>query len=65
MTDTIEELRTRLEAISEALADLAMQRLREALQSGAGARPQDEKVITQARRAVEKASHLLAGLTEG
>lgn len=48
----------RLDAISEELADLAIDELRSALGSRTG-RPEQEKRITQARRAVEKAAHLL------
>ena len=48
----------RLDAISEELADLAIDELRSALGSRTG-RPEQEKRITQARRAVEKAAYLL------
>jgi hypothetical protein len=56
----MEEIRTRLEAIAEELADAAMDRLRVAL--AAGGQAPEEKVITRARRSVERAAHLLAGL---
>lgn len=49
----------RLEGISEELADVAMSRLRDAIEMGESDNPIDEKVITRARRAVEKAIHLL------
>ncbi len=52
------ELADRLDAISEDLAELAIDELRSALGSRTG-RPEHEKRITQARRAVEKAAHLL------
>jgi hypothetical protein len=55
-------LRERLEAIGEELADAAMEALREALDAGEGGRPDRERKLTQARRAVEKAVHVLDGL---
>lgn len=59
-----EELRERLEDIGEALADLAMDALRSALQDGddaavAEAKAQERR-LTRARRSVEKAAALLA-----
>jgi len=45
--------------ISEELADLAIQRLRESIDAGGKELPVDEKRLTRARRAVEKAIHLL------
>jgi len=58
----LDEIRTRLESISDELADVALDRLREAAASGGDAA--EEKLITRARRAVDRAVHLLAG-TEG
>ncbi len=58
MADT-DELADRLETIAEELADLALDRLKSAVRVGRSVRPVDEKRITQARRAVEKAVHLL------
>lgn len=54
---------SRLESISESLGERAFDLLREAVASGSGQRPPEEKVIAQARRAVDKAVHLLSGLT--
>jgi len=54
-----EVIRDRLEAIAEELADLAMVRLRESIDAGGHELPVDEKRLTRARRAVEKAVHLL------
>ena len=54
-----EEIRGRLEAIAEELADLALVRLRESIDAGGRELPVDEKRLTRARRAVEKAAHLL------
>ena len=59
MAGEFEVLRGRLEAIAEELADLAMVRLRESIDAGGHEFPVDEKRLTRARRAVEKAVHLL------
>ena len=59
MAGEFEEIRGRLEAIAEELADLAMVRLRESIDAGGQELPVDEKRLTRARRAVEKAAHLL------
>ncbi len=59
MAGEFEVLRGRLEAIAEELADLAMVRLRESIDAGGHELPVDEKRLTRARRAVEKAVHLL------
>ena len=55
----LDEIRSRLESISDELADVALDRLREAAASGGDAA--DERIITRARRAVDRAVHLLAG----
>jgi len=54
-----EELADRLEAIAEEIADLAIDEIRGAIRAGNTSRPVTEKRLTQARRAVEKAIHLL------
>ena len=59
MAGEFEEIRGRLEAIAEELADLALVRLRESIDAGGQELPVDEKRLTRARRAVEKAAHLL------
>ena len=51
-----EQLAARLDDIGEEIADLAIDALREALQSGSGSRPAAERALTQARRAVVKAA---------
>lgn len=58
MADDLDALAERLDGIAEELADLAMQRLRVALAAGETKSP-EERRITRARRAVEKASGLL------
>ncbi len=55
----LEEIAARLDAISEELGDIAMDRLREALASGDEAPAKEEKLITRARRSIDKASNLL------
>jgi hypothetical protein len=54
-----DDIRARLEQISEELADLAMARLRESIDAGGTELPVDEKRLTRARRAVEKAAAIL------
>ncbi|MGB1506143.1 MAG: hypothetical protein ACPHJY_05120 [Acidimicrobiales bacterium] len=60
MAGEFDEIRSRLESIAEELADLAIIRLRESIDAGGTEYPVDEKRLTRARRAVEKAIHLLA-----
>lgn len=55
----VSDVVARLEAIAEELADRAIEVLREAVESGASARPDEERRLTRARRAVEKAAALL------
>jgi len=55
----IDDIRSRLEAISEELADMALDVLREAVEQGADKRPDLEKRLTRARTAVDKAANLL------
>ena len=60
MAGEFEDIRRRLEAISEELADLAMVRLRESIDAGGLELPVDERRLTRARRAVERAAAILA-----
>ena len=60
MAHDFEDVRNRLEAISEELADLAIMALREAIEAGERGLPVVEKRLTRARRAVDKAIRLLA-----
>lgn len=57
------DLRDRLAAIGEELADVALDKLRAAANGDTDAAT-DERKITQARRAVEKAVHLLDGANQ-
>jgi predicted ABC-type ATPase len=59
-----EEIADRLRVIAEELADLAIVRLRESIDAGGHELPVDEKRLTRARRAVEKAIHILDGGTD-
>jgi hypothetical protein len=60
MAGEFDDISARLRAISEELADLAMERLRESIDAGGVELPVDERRLTRARRAVEKAIGLLA-----
>lgn len=62
-TPGIDDIISRLEAISESLGEQSMTLLRDAIERGETARPNDEKVVSQARRALDKAIHLLSGLS--
>ncbi len=57
-SEDLEHLRERLEVIAEELADLAIDRLRAAVDGDAAAAA-EERRLTRARRAVEKAAGLL------
>jgi hypothetical protein len=54
-----DDIRSRLEQISEELADLALDALREAIDAGEK-KSENERTLTRARNAVDKAAHLLA-----
>ncbi len=58
MGGDVDHLRERLEGIAEELADLAIDRLRAAVDGDEGAAA-EERRLTRARRAVEKAAGLL------
>lgn len=60
MAGEFDDIRVRLEGIAEELADLAILRLRESIDAGGSELPVDERRLTRARRAVEKAVALLA-----
>ena len=60
----LEGLRGRLEGIAEELSDAAMDVLRQALEDGAVGRPEAERRITQARRAVERAVAALGAIPD-
>lgn len=60
MAGEFDDIRGRLELISEELADLALVRLRESIDAGGGELPVDERRLARARRAVEKAIGILS-----
>lgn len=60
-----EELADRLDAVVADLDELAFDLLRAAVADGAVERPAADKRLTQARRAAEKAAHLLRALSDG
>lgn len=60
MAGEFQDIRERLEAIASELADLAIERLRESIDAGGDELPVDERRLTRARRAVEKAAAILA-----
>jgi len=55
-----DDIRSRLEAISEELTDLAISRLRESIDAGGTELPVDERRLTRARRAGDKAAAILS-----
>lgn len=59
MAGEFDDIRARLEAMAEELAELAIQRLRESIDAGGHELPVDERRLTRARRAVEKAAAIL------
>ena len=59
MAGEFEDIKARLEAIEEELAELAITRLRESIDAGGHELPVDERRLTRARRAVEKAASIL------
>jgi hypothetical protein len=61
MTTRYDDLRERLSEIADELADLALERLRDAVEDGGRGADAEERRLTRARRAVEKAAHLLGG----
>lgn len=60
MSIDVESLLERLRGVSEELADLALSELKVAHLEGQSRRPESEKALTQARRAVEKAISVLS-----
>ena len=59
MAGEFDDIRARLERIGEELADLAIERLQESIDAGGTELPVDERRLTRARRAVEKAAAIL------
>jgi hypothetical protein len=59
------DLADRLHDVSDGLDDLMFEVLRSARTAGASGRPVADRTLVQARRAVDKAEHLLRRLAEG
>jgi uncharacterized Ntn-hydrolase superfamily protein len=60
--ESINDMISRLESISEELADKALDALKSAPREGAVKRPETERQLTTARRAIEKAIGVLTRL---
>jgi hypothetical protein len=60
MAGEFQDIRDRLQAIADELADLALERLRESIDAGGTELPVDERRLTRARRSVEKAVSILS-----
>ena len=58
----VNEIAADLESLAEELADHALEVLRGAHERGESGRPEREKILTQARRSLEKAAGLLRRL---
>lgn len=63
--ERFECLADRLDQISDEIAEFAIEELKAALGRGDSKRPATERRLTQARRAVDKAAHLLRGAGNG
>ncbi len=59
MAGEFDDIRARLEGVAEELADLAIARLRDSIDAGGTELPVDERRLTRARPAVEKAIAVL------
>ena len=59
---SLEEIVSNLQSVSEDLAGKALDALKEAHREGQAKRPELERQITQARRAIEKAIGVLSRL---
>ena len=64
MNESLDSFADRLDAIAEELSEMALDELKTALRRGDQKRPASGRTITQARRAIEKASHLLRRLDQ-
>ncbi len=64
MSSEIEEIRSQIEGLVEKISDLAMQDLRETIDAGEQKSSSKEKELVRVRRSLEKASHLLLGLSD-
>ena len=60
MHQQIADIQSRLDGIVEELTDVSVQVLREAVEAGETRRPEIDKRLTRARRAIERAARLLS-----
>ncbi len=60
--ESFESLATRLDEIAEEIAERALTELKAAIRRGQQKRPATERSLSQARRSIEKAAHLLRHL---
>lgn len=58
----VDDIAADIESLAEELADHALEVLRGAHERGESGRPEREKILTQARRSLEKAAGLLRRL---
>jgi hypothetical protein len=58
------DLAEQLEAVGAELDEVAFDLLQRAVADGASSRPAEDRTLTQARRAIEKAANLLRRLDE-
>jgi hypothetical protein len=65
MSERLQHIAHELERLGEELADEAISALQAALHEGDFAQPANERSITQARRAIEKATRLLRAVATG
>lgn len=54
-----EDLADRLASIGEEIADLVITEIRDTIERGGEGRSDQEKLLTRARRSIDKAEHLL------
>jgi hypothetical protein len=59
--DRLDDLRSRLDEIAEELADIGLDKLKEAVREDSAHAAAEERRLARARRAVIKAAALLAG----
>ncbi len=63
--DSVDEVREELAGLAERLGDLAYEELRRAVAAGEQVRPELERRLTRARRAVERAAAILSARDVG
>jgi len=64
MENRIANVQAQLESIADELTELSVEVLRDAVEAGERSRPQMDKELTKARRAVERAARALAAATD-